>query len=215
MNGGETLQALFVVLVPEIYNSIASNCRKGSVTLVETNAIDGIDIVILPMTLECKRFLPVHFGHIVNSHPPLDASHGIARRIRESGDASTLEFQRTFLPLMLLRLSLDIVRYNMPPSCGDHHQTIPHIQIVTFFGKLERPDGVGLPCIPKFKHFVPPSGNYQIGRGEEGYGFDGLIVRTNLLRDVVGGTLTQLPHPHGLICPDGEDGAAIGGEARV
>ena len=40
-------------------------------------------------------------------------------------------------------------------------------------------------------------------------------MRTDLLRDVVGWTLTKLPHAHGLIGSDGEDGAPIGGEAGI
>eukprot|EP00580_Thalassiosira_gravida_P002889 CAMPEP_0201614664 /NCGR_PEP_ID=MMETSP0492-20130828/29316_1 /ASSEMBLY_ACC=CAM_ASM_000837 /TAXON_ID=420259 /ORGANISM="Thalassiosira gravida, Strain GMp14c1" /LENGTH=103 /DNA_ID=CAMNT_0048082027 /DNA_START=59 /DNA_END=370 /DNA_ORIENTATION=+ len=103
----------------------------------------------------------------------------------------------------------------MPPGGRYHHQTIPHVQIVTSFGKLQRSHGVGLSGIPKFEHFIPPSRNDQIGRGEEGYGFDGLVVRADLLRYVVRGRLTQLPHSHGLIGSDGENGAPVGGKTGV
>lgn len=40
-------------------------------------------------------------------------------------------------------------------------------------------------------------------------------MRSNLLGDVVGRALAQLPHPYGLVGSDGEDGAAVGGEAGV
>ena len=215
INRRKTLQPLLIVLIPEIHNAIPSHSGKRPIPLMKTHAIDGIHIAILSMALERKGILPVHFGHVLNPHPPLNASHGVARTIRKGGNAPTLKLELTFLPLVFLRLPLDIVRYNMPPRGGHDHQTIPHVQIVTSFGELQRSHGVGLSSIPKFEQFVPSSGNDEVGRGEEGYGFDGRVVGADLLGDVVGGRLTQLPHAHGFVGSYGEDGVAVGGEAGV
>mmetsp|Transcript_31532 Transcript_31532/g.76271 ORF Transcript_31532/g.76271 Transcript_31532/m.76271 type:complete len:263 (+) Transcript_31532:538-1326(+) len=215
MNGGETLQALLIVLIPEIHNAITSYSRKRPITLMKADAIHRVHITSLPVALECKRILPVNFGHIMNAHPPLNTSHGISGRIGKGSNAPTLKLQGTFLPLMLLRLTLDIVRYYVPPRGCHDHQTIPHVQIITLLRKLQCSHGIGLSCIPKFKHFIPASRDDQISRGKKCHGFDGLIMRTDLLRDVVGWTLTKLPHAHGLIGSDGEDGAPIGGEAGI
>ena len=38
---------------------------------------------------------------------------------------------------------------------------------------------------------------------------------TNLLGDVIGWSLSELPHSYGLVSPDGEDGVPVGGETGV
>ena len=215
IDAGEPLQPLLIVLVPEVHDAIPPDRGEGPIPLVKAYAIHGVNVVVLSMTLESERLLPMNFGHVVNCHPPLDASHGVSRSVRKGGDAPALELERTINPLVFLRLSLDVVRYDVSPSGGNDHQIVPHVDIVTSFRELQHPDGVGLTCVPEFEHLIPPARYDQVGRGEEGDRLDGLIVRADLLGDVVGGALPQLPHAHGLVGPDGEDGAAVGGEAAV
>lgn len=212
---GESLQPLLIVLVPEVHDAIPPDRGERPVPLVKAYAIHGVNVVILSMTLESERLLPVDFGHVVNCHPPLDASHGVSRSVRKGGYAPALELERTINPLVFLRLSLDVVRDDVSSSGGNDHQIVPHVDIVTSFGELQHPDWIWLTRVPEFKHLIPPARYDQVGRGEEGDRLDGLIVRADLLGDVVGGALPQLPHAHGLVGPDGEDGAAVGGEAGV
>ena len=215
IDAGEPLQPLFIVLVPEVHDAVPTDRGESPMPLVKAYAIHGVNVVILSMTLESERLLSVNFGHVVDSNPPLDASHGVSRGVRKGGDAPALELERTINPLVFLRLSLDVVRYDVSSSGGNDHQVVPHVQIVTPFGELQHPDRVGLTRVPEFEHLIPPARYDQVGRGEKGDRLDGLIVRADLLGDVIGGALPQLPHAHGLVGSDGEDGAAVGGEAGV
>ncbi len=157
----------------------------------------------------------MNFGNVVYAHPSLDTSHGVSRGIGKGGDASTLEFQWTFFPFVLDGLALDVVRYNVTSGRGHDQQSILDVEIVTSFGKLQCPHRIGLSCIPKFEHVVPSPRYDEVGCRQEPHRFDWLVVRANLLWHVIGRRLSELPHSHGLVGADGEDGAAVGREARV
>jgi hypothetical protein len=169
MNGRKSLEPLLVVLIPKVDNTIRPNCGKRPKLIVKTNAIHCKNIGILTMTLEGKRFFPGDFGNILYTHASLDTPHSVTSRIRKGRNAPTLELQRALFSLMLLRLTLDIVSNDMTTGARYNHQTVPHVQVVTFVGQLQSSHWILLSGVPEFEHVVPTSGYNHIGAGKESH----------------------------------------------
>lgn len=54
VDAGESLQPLLIILVPEVHNAVPPDGGERPIPLVKTNAIHGVHVVILPMTLKCE-----------------------------------------------------------------------------------------------------------------------------------------------------------------
>mmetsp|Transcript_24148 Transcript_24148/g.43623 ORF Transcript_24148/g.43623 Transcript_24148/m.43623 type:complete len:334 (+) Transcript_24148:85-1086(+) len=194
----KSLETLFVVLVPEINDTVRSNRGKGP-KLMKGNGIDAKDIVFLAMAFEGKRVLSSHLLEVVHTHPSFDGTDTESRHIGKCGNASGLEFEGGFLSRVFAGLSLDVVGNNVSSGAGHHQERLLHVQIVTSFGQLNFHGRCGLSGVPKLEHIVPPSRHDHIGRRQIPHALDGTIVRPNLLRYPIRRLLSKRPHAHRLI----------------
>jgi hypothetical protein len=135
LNGGESLETLFVVLVPKANDPIAPHSRKGPVLILKGQTIDCIGIVVLSMALESEMVLIGYLLDVLDPNASFDAPDGISGLIGKRRDASCLKFERRFLSGMFLWLSTaNIVRDNVSTGRGHYHEIPSDVQIVDAFG---------------------------------------------------------------------------------
>ena len=211
----KSLESLFVVLVPKIDDSVGSGSRKGPELLVKGNGIDGKDVVLLTMALEGEGILAVGFGNVMNSHASFDTPHGKAGTIVETGHASRLVPKRRFLAMNFAGLTRDIVGENVSSGSGYHEQIVADVHGVDTFGHVDHSGRIGTAAVPEFQFAVPSATDNHASGFEVADRFDGGIVCANLLREIVGNLLAQLPHANSLVATSGKDRVAFGIEARI
>ena len=216
VDGREALEALLVVLVPEVHHPVAADRGEGSVR-VEANVVDAVHVLLLPVALEGEGFLPGRYVllEVVDPDTALDAADGEACHVREGRDASRLIFERALLPVHLPRRTRHVVGDDLPSGRGDDQDVLPHVEGVAPLGQVEgHGDGRAAP-VPEFQLAVPPPADDHVGGGEVADAPDRGVVGADLLRHAVGRLLAELPHPDGLVGPAGEDGVAVGREGRA
>ena len=210
---GESLEALLVVLIPKVDDTVTSNGRKCAVLPLESNTIDRVDVGIMAMTLERKRLLAGYFLQVVNTNSAFDTAHSKAVGIRKARNAPRLVFQRRVFATELARLLLTVVCNNLTTPRSDHEQIVFNVHVVYLVGQIKDPNGVLLPGVPEFQFRVPSARYNKICAAQKAHALDRCIVSTNLLWDIVGRVLSEFPHANGLVTATRENGAAISTKA--
>ena len=127
LDGIESLETLFVVLIPKVYHPVCSHRGECSELSMEGNSIDTKYIRFLSMTFKGETVFAGHLLQVMDSHTALNATHRKTSTIGETGNTPTLVFERRFLTSVFARLSRYIVRNDVPAGRGDDHEIPVHV----------------------------------------------------------------------------------------
>jgi len=116
LNSRETLEPLFIVLIPEIDDSVASNRSESSELRMEGDVIDGVDAVFYTMAFKGKRFPSSYLLNVVDADAAFDAADGEARHVGEGGYAAGLKLEGGFFAAVFSRGGLDVVADDVTAS---------------------------------------------------------------------------------------------------
>ncbi len=157
LNGAEGLQPLLVVLVPEGDHPVRPDRGEGPVRVLEGDSVHAVRIGILPVALEGEVVLVGDGLDVLDPNPALDAADGKAGRVGEAADAAGLVLEGGILPLVFTGGGGPHVKdVDLPAGGGNHHETVPDVQVVDTFGEGELARGGGTPSIPELDFVIVP-----------------------------------------------------------
>lgn len=183
------LETMFGVLVPEVKGPVAAGSTEGAVHGVEGDGVDGVDVTavvdrVTTVAFEAEVVALVFVVDVLDSASALDTPHREPGPICEGTHNPRLPFQWRLNRLEKCGRILEINDLN-PALRGsnDEHLIPAHVHAVDAFLALDAGNGLLLPQIPVFDHFVPGAGD-EHGAAIEHEGFhtaDGLVVGGDLL----------------------------------
>mmetsp|Transcript_45588 Transcript_45588/g.87177 ORF Transcript_45588/g.87177 Transcript_45588/m.87177 type:complete len:254 (+) Transcript_45588:386-1147(+) len=202
---GHCLQALLILLVPEVECAVGSTGHEGALGGMEGDVIHRVDVVVFAVALE-GEVLGMHgLVHVLHRHATLHRAHEIPRLVWEARDASCLVTQRRDQLLVHLVGFLEIENLDVPLSRAGHQQRVLHAQRVAFVREGLCVRWALLPQVPVPQRLVPASGDEHVEVVDPGDVADGGVVRGDL-RELAGG---QVPLLGLLVAAPGKHAAPV------
>jgi len=206
IDGGETLESLLVVLIPDVDNTITANSSKDRpFGGMEGDMVYTKDVFPNTMALEIKGLFFTGFAKGMNCTTAFNTTDEVALGIGKGGNApkglAENIIGNSALYLTGLGTSLDVVRDDMTLSSCNNQQATLDIERVAPFGQIKHGSWLRRTCIPELDRFVPTTTNGKVGYGGKSNMAYWSVMITNLLGNAVGWQpLSQLVHTNGVVC---------------